>query len=253
MSSDGSWTAVPAHSRSIDGVDYFVRRYRPRIESTPTRLEQWTAKLGQHSFWRTVSGDNVQTWYGRTEGSRISDPSDPSKVFAWLLCESQDRKGHRFEVEYKREDSVGVGMVQSHERNRTPQSRSANLYPKRIRYGNRDSTLVLSNANEYHFELVFDYGEHDTTSPSPNDPGQWLVRHDPFSTYRSGFEIRTYRLCQRLLMFHHFPEVLGIGNDCLVRSTGITYGDVRGVADLKNRGHETGSFSILFPSPEYNL
>ena len=33
-----------------------------------------------------------------------------------------------------------------------------------------------------------------------------LYRPDPFSSYRSGFEVRTTRLCQRVLMFHHFPE-----------------------------------------------
>ena len=50
----------------------------------------------------------------------------------------------------------------------------------------------------------------------------WPVRRDPFSTYRSGFEVRTYRLCQRVLMFHHFPDQLGeVG--CLVRSTEFTY------------------------------
>ena len=37
-------------------------------------------------------------------------------------------------------------------------------------------------------------------------PAQWPYRSDPFSTYRAGFEVRTYRLCQRVLMFHHFPE-----------------------------------------------
>ena len=38
-----------------------------------------------------------------------------------------------------------------------------------------------------------------------------------------GFEVRTYRLCQRVLMFHHFPdENLGTP-DCLVRSTDFTY------------------------------
>ena len=48
------------------------------------------------------------------------------------------------------------------------------------------------------------------------------VRRDPFSTYRAGFEVRTYRLCQRVLMFHHFPEELGT-QDYLVRSTDFTY------------------------------
>ena len=50
----------------------------------------------------------------------------------------------------------------------------------------------------------------------------WPVREDPFSTYRAGFEVRTYRLCRRVLMFHHFPEE-STGADCLVRSTEFEY------------------------------
>ena len=34
--------------------------------------------------------------------------------------------------------------------------------------------------------------------------------------------MRTYRLCQRVLMFHHFPDELG-APECLVRSTGFDY------------------------------
>ncbi|MEQ1575977.1 MAG: toxin TcdB middle/N-terminal domain-containing protein, partial [Vicinamibacterales bacterium] len=41
-------------------------------------------------------------------------------------------------------------------------------------------------------------------------------------TYRSGFEVRTYRLCQRVLMFHHFPDELGV-DPYLVRSTEFAY------------------------------
>ena len=40
-------------------------------------------------------------------------------------------------------------------------------------------------------------------------PATWLCRNDPFSTYRAGFEVRTYRLCRRVLMFHHFPDEPG--------------------------------------------
>src|SRR5262249_35461226 len=46
---------------------------------------------------------------------------------------------------------------------------------------------------------------------------------DPFSSYRAGFEVRTYRLCQRVLMFHHFPGEANVGANCLVRSTDFTY------------------------------
>jgi RHS repeat-associated protein len=75
------------------------------------------------------------------------------------------------------------------------------------------------------FEVVFDYGEHDIDDPLPGETRPWLVRADPFSSYRPGFELRTYRLCQRVLMFHHFPNETGVGPNCLVRSTDLTYQD----------------------------
>ena len=80
-------------------------------------------------------------------------------------------------------------------------------------------------SNGWHFEAVFDYGEHDANAPTPNDAGTWPARHDPFSSYRAGFEVRTYRICQRVLMFHHFPGEAGVERDCLVRSTDFTYSD----------------------------
>ena len=52
-----------------------------------------------------------------------------------------------------------------------------------------------------------------------------LARSSGFRSHpiASGFEVRTYRLCQRVLMFHHFPGELGVGQNCLVRSTDFTY------------------------------
>ncbi|MEO8157223.1 MAG: toxin TcdB middle/N-terminal domain-containing protein [Betaproteobacteria bacterium] len=47
------------------------------------------------------------------------------------------------------------------------------------------------------------------------------MRQDPFSSYRAGFEVRTYRLCRRVLMFHHFADELGVA-DYLVRATHFT-------------------------------
>jgi Salmonella virulence plasmid 65kDa B protein len=81
---------------------------------------------------------------------------------------------------------------------------------------------------EWLFEVVFDYGEHDPDRPTPRELVPWVCRADPFSTYRAGFEVRTYRLCQRILMFHHVPDEEAVGTDCLVRSTDFTYrGDPR--------------------------
>lgn len=69
--------------------------------------------------------------------------------------------------------------------------------------------------------MVLDYGEHDANNPLPDDKNGWSCRKDSFSEYRPGFEIRTYRLCSRVLMFHHFTE-LG-AQACLVRSINFTY------------------------------
>lgn len=66
--------------------------------------------------------------------------------------------------------------------------------------------------------VVFDYGEHDLDDPKPNDAGLWESRPAPFSSYRAGFEVRTYRLCQPVLMFHHFLKEEDVGKDCLVVS-----------------------------------
>src|SRR5205823_760330 len=60
---------------------------------------------------------------------------------------------------------------------------------------------------------------------TPKDAGTWPARNDPFSSYRAGFEVRTYRICHRVLMFHHFPGEAGVERDCLVRSTDFRYSD----------------------------
>ena len=60
--------------------------------------------------------------------------------------------------------------------------------------------------NDFHFQTVFDYGEHTEDEPAIEEVSPWDVRHDPFSDYRAGFEIRTYRRCKRVLRFHQFEN-----------------------------------------------
>jgi RHS repeat-associated protein len=221
---DGTWRPVVAR-RSVSGREYDVRRYRPRVEGLFARIERWTDLASGSTHWRSITSGNLTSVYGRTAESRISDPDDPTRVFSWLICESYDDRGNAVVFEYKAEDGDCVDTQAAHEDNRTLASRSANRYPKRIKYGNRMSRLVepdLSRA-DWLFEVVFDYGEHDPDDPRPAEARPWPCRLDPFSSYRAVFEIRTYRLCRRVLMFHHVPQEEGVGRDCLVRSTDITY------------------------------
>lgn len=63
-----------------------------------------------------------------------------------------------------------------------------------------DGLPAPSQPEDFLFEVVFDYGEHELNKPKPNDNNPWTTRKDPYSSYRSGFEIRTYRRCNRVLM-----------------------------------------------------
>jgi len=229
QSAGGPWVPEVVPPRVVNGATYWIERYRPRIEGLFSRIERWRNQfVPQDTFWRSISKDNITSWYGRTENSRIADPADATHIFTWLICESYDDKGNVIAYEYKQENSDNVDLSQVHEQNRTTNTRGANRYLKHIRYGNHTPYFpqltptaawsALPAHDQWYFQVVFDYGEHDTAAPTPEgEVEKWARRRDPFSSYRSGFEIRTYRLCQRVLMFHRFPE-LG-ATPCLVAST----------------------------------
>jgi len=254
----GKWERENLPARTVNGVTYRVDRYRPRIEGLFARVERWTNTVDATDvFWRSISKDNITTWYGKTADSRIADSAELSRIFSWLICQSHDDKGNVVVYAYKAEDSVrifedtaGNKLAKAHERNRTVASRSVQRYLKRIRYANRSpyfpalkddspwpeppDASARDGSDAWHFEVVFDYGEHEANAPTPDNVGTWPARKDPFSSYRAGFEVRTYRICHRVLMFHHFLGEVGVGRDCLVRSTDFTYSDEVDPTDVRN-------------------
>jgi RHS repeat-associated protein len=224
--------------------NYSVRQYIPRTESSFTRIERWAHTTDPTSIhWRTISKTNVISIYGFTQRSRIIDPaSGGRRIFSWLLDMSFDAKGNSAYYEYKQDDDVGVDVGKPSELHRSPAARKTNLYIKSIHYGNRTPNLDLTDPaldlvnvmtlNQWLFEVVFDYGDHARgVPPTTKSDGLWLLRKDAFSTYNSGFEIRTQRLCQRILMFHHIKEELDL-DDYLVRSTDLSYEETPAVSYL---------------------
>jgi hypothetical protein len=201
-----------------NGQSYDVALYRPRAEGLFARIERWQNQASADIHWRSISTSNVTSIYGQSVGARISDPEDSSHVFTWLLEQSYDDKGNLILYEYKQEDQTGVDASAAQEANRLAKGTDlANFYLKRIYYGKTGAGLP----GGFSFEVVFDYGEHDPNNPSPDEVQPWPVRLDPFSSFRSGFERRTYRLCQRVLMFHSFAE-LGT-TPSLIRSLDLQY------------------------------
>ncbi|MCG6881795.1 MAG: insecticidal toxin complex protein, partial [Deltaproteobacteria bacterium] len=211
--------------------EYRVKRYRPRIEGAYARIE----KIYHHatgSYWKVTTADNVATIFGRSAAARIADPEEPNRVFKWLPELAYDGKGNWIQYEYKSEDLSNVPF-QLHENNRIKGVAAfANTYLKRVKYGNHQPYFAdpllpydppVPQDQAHFFELVFDFGEHHETNPKVTEaPGlSWPARIDSFSWYKAGFEIRTYRLCRRILMFHHFEE-LGSA-PCLVKSLDVGY------------------------------
>jgi RHS repeat-associated protein len=214
-------------------TDFTVTRYRPRIESSFDRIEKVKPKNAETFYWKVTTKENIVTIFGRTSSYQITNPQDENKVFRWLPEISFDDKGNVIVFEYKKEDGV-IGNVQLHDKNRfdnTHHPLFTNQYLKRIKYGNQTPfypAYVNTPADEnsiynpavpvnlpFFFEALFDYGEHGNI-PIPvdgsitvtyNEAGSWSTRTDAFSDYKSGFEIRTYRLCRRVLMYHHFDEL----------------------------------------------
>jgi RHS repeat-associated protein len=273
---DGSWVRdkqgnLVADEETRNG--YLVKRYRPRIEGLFARIERWMRISDGDTHWRSISKDNILTVYGSTSESRIADPANPNHVFSWLICQSYDDKGNALVYEYVAENDDNVDLSHINERNRT---RSANRYLKYIRYGNRQPLLIdptqpsfrqthvpapdFSSAG-WMFEVVFDYGEGHyqempadgrifaTATLKPPIGGTWPARLDPFSTYRSCFEVRSYRLCRQVLMFHHFPDELGI-DDYLIRSTEFSYQE-KPNGSFITHALQSGFKRIVKPTPRY--
>ena len=205
--------------------DFTIRRYRPRIEGAFSRIERWCGGADRSTHWRVTSRDNITSVYGASEQTRIADPADPERVFSWLLQETRDDRGNVICYVYKQEDGANVDANSTHEQHRFRQigatkalAANAQRYLKQILYGNKAPILDSNGAQftpltalanvHWCFDVKFDWGEHGgETTPQYVEKTRWPVRRDPFSTYRQGFELRSFRLCRRILVFHRFDEL----------------------------------------------
>jgi len=205
----------------VDRDGFRVRRYRPRVEGQFARIERWTDLATSDIHWRVINRDNVTSLYGTSAKTRIADPAAPERVFSWLLEETGDDRGNIARYTYLPEDGAGVQATNCWDSNRFSGGKfaaTAQRYLGAIEYGNR----TPNQAGDFMFQVVFDYGEHSSSMPTPTDHARdWPLRQDAFSSYRSGFEVRTCRLCRRVLVFHSFAE-LG-ARPTLVRSLDLAY------------------------------
>ncbi len=242
---DNTWKKFE-QSRTVNGISYTIKRYRPRIEGLFARIEKWKNNANGETHWKTITKDNVHSYYGLTDESRISNPTDDSCVFEWLLCRTHDDKGNILINYFKKEDFSGVER-KSNEKNRI--GNCTQTYLKKIVYGNKRPYYLgdpIPVENDFMFRVIFDYGEHDNSVNIPMDvdveKNIWTCRKDPFSTYRSGFEIRTYRRCKRVLVFHCFDITELPHSPYLTKSLELFYDDD---LDLIGNNKKVEGFSYL--------
>ena len=140
-----------------------------------------------------------------------------------------DDKGNCTQYIYKPEDDKGFNLSLLHHKNRLANGKITytNLYLEKVLYGNKTpykkSGDAFPPAGDYLFETIFDYGEYNPIAPY-NKIKDWDFRKDAFSDYKAGFEIRTTRLCKRVLLFHHFKNAGEY--DGLVSSLNFVYDTV---------------------------
>ena len=238
----GWGTPRPGPVPEIERDGYAIRFYRPRLEGLYARIERWTHLGTGRIHWRTLTRDDVLTVYGPDDASCVSDGA--GRIATWLVRFSYDDRGNAIAYEYVADDETGVPTRRSHERTRSRTARTRQRYLRRVRYGNKTPArdpeawapidLADHDPADWMFSIVLDYGEHQLGAEAPDARGRvtahlqpsapWPVRPDPFSSYRSGFEVRTYRRCTRALTFHHFPAELGV-DDCLVADVELRYAD----------------------------
>ncbi len=233
-------------TKTENGQQFTVTRYRPRIEGLFARIEKWKNNTSGESFWKTITKDNIHSYFGLTAESRLADPADDKKVFEWMLCRTHDDKGNVCIYNYKKEDFVGIPK-KANEKNRI--NNCTQLYLKEVWYGNKKPYYLgdlLPASADFLFRVVLDYGEHDTAESITKDiyleKNKWTCRKDPFSTYRSGFEIRTYRRCNRIFMFHCFDGTELPHNPYLTKSLQLFYDEE---ITLTGNQQEIAGFSFL--------
>lgn len=205
---------------------FMIRYYRPRLEGLFARIERWTNKTNNEIKWRVTTKENVTTLFGWTEQARISNPADATKIFEWLPEFIFDNKGNCAHYIYKKDNLAGIDESLIHNNNRIKDVNISytNTYLKKVCYGNKNPYKKFGDLfpleSDFCFTTEFDYGEHDKEKPE-EIVREWDFRLDAFSNYKPGFEIRTTRLCKRVLLFHHFD---GEGEyDGLVRSLNFEY------------------------------
>lgn len=230
----GAEDLVPVKEESRG--DYVVTTYQPRIEGLFARIQHLVHRVDGHdNYWKVMTKDGVVNLYGKQAEKNVQSrievkENERLKIFAWYLESSEDPKGNKIQYAYKKDKSPqeGEGIQAPHSYNQ--------VYLDRIEYGNYWPS-PRSRKEKYLLRIEFDY-EYEAFDKNEHPIKPWKLRPDPFSTYRAGFEIRTARRCNRILIKSLHKDVNPPSH--LIRSYDLLYEntqDISGVSILAQVVH----------------
>lgn len=146
--------------------------YRPRTEGLFARIRHFRSP--DKNYWKVQTKDGLTSIYGSEdpdENATCADPARPSKIFAWKLTKTRDPFDNEIIYGYERD------WQQEGPRHWDQ------LYLQEIKYVDFEAGGGLKK--DYLVRVKFIYQEN---------------RPDSFSEYKSGFEIRTRKRCEKILV-----------------------------------------------------
>ncbi|HEY9257966.1 SpvB/TcaC N-terminal domain-containing protein [Chitinophaga sp.] len=199
----------------VNDISYTVTTYLTNPNINFSLIQKWEDPSTRLSFWKTITTANVTSIYGNSDLSRVANPDDSTQIFEWLIDNSYDAKGNKIVYTYLEEnnENVPLGIFEIN------RNYKAGRYIDTISYGN----YWAKNVESFAFNVVFNYGVGDNN--------QWACRPDPFSYYNAGFEIRVFRLCEKIQMVHHFPDELG--DPLMVKELYLEYENIQSYTPIK--------------------
>ncbi|MGV3345738.1 SpvB/TcaC N-terminal domain-containing protein [Enterobacteriaceae bacterium LUAb1] len=255
-----------------EDTQYEVTAWQSRISGPAVRYELWALRRESgevdKTFWITWQPDGSLSLYGWS--ARLADVAVPHYVAEWCLEEQVTARGEHIVWTWQQEDLLGEGLSEDEARFH---GGASNLYLTGVYWANVTPAVhfllpagndpVAANAADWLCALRFDYGERGTPGdqPPPYQAGsgtQWTGRPDCFSHWHYGFEVRTRRLCQDILLFHRTGLLAGEtdATPALVTRLLLTHelsGVMSGLSSAQIMAYEAEGTRITLPPIEFAL
>lgn len=222
--------------------------YHPKVAGNFSRIKRIIGV--SYDYW-IVQAKNGKTFtYGSPETYHgVYAEHQPHRIFSWQLTELTDPFGNKICYTYQR-DHGEVDLVSHLEKNHQYNQ----LYLSKVSY------VHYTIANRPLYTVEFDYGEHQDNEVDlrevyvPERTQAWSIRPDPFSYYKSGFEIRTARRCRRIFVNVHELDIDNPDNPPeLIKAYHLDYDDER-ISLLRSVtlvGYQAGKDPDKFPPVEF--